>query len=89
MNRILIKNQQVIGRSMQGETIILDPMTGRYFGLNMVGCSFWDNIDGINTIDQITDILLEEYAVEKAQLQADLLSLTRDLADHNLITFKV
>lgn len=88
MNRIPIKNQQVISRSLEGETIILNPMTGTYFGLNMVSFSFWEYIDGTRTLDQIKDILLEEYDVEKEELHDDILALTQDLADQDLITFR-
>ena len=34
--RVLIKNQDVIWREVDGETVLLNPVTGRYFGLNKV-----------------------------------------------------
>ena len=89
MNRIPCKNPQVVWKNLQGETVLLNPMTGKYFGLTKVGCSFWEKADGLRTLAQITDLLMEEYEVERERLSADIDALVNTLASQELITFAV
>jgi hypothetical protein len=87
MNRIPCKNPQVVWKNLQGETVLLNPMTGKYFGLTKVGGSFWEKIDGSRTAGQIADLLMEEYDVERERLSADLSALVQKLERQELITF--
>ncbi|MGI6467583.1 MAG: PqqD family protein [Syntrophomonadaceae bacterium] len=83
--RVLIKNQDVIWREVDGETVLLNPVTGRYFGLNKVACSFWNKVDGKTTIDEIIDQMLEEYEVEREVLARDIEELVNTLTRFELL----
>jgi len=82
---VLIKNQDVIWREVDGETVLLNPITGRYFGLNKVACSFWNKVDGKATVDEIIDQMLEEYEVEREVLARDIGELVTTLTRFELL----
>lgn len=68
-----------------GELAILNSKTGVYFGLDPVGARVWSLILEFKSVGEIRTILLEEYEVTAAQLDADLQTLFSDLAEKELI----
>lgn len=82
---VVTKNQDVIWREVDGETVLLNPITGRYFGLNRVACTFWNKVDGKTTIDEIIDQMLDEYEVERQVLSQDIMELVDVLTEYELL----
>ncbi len=68
-----------------GEVAILDLKAGVYYGLDAVGARIWSLIQEPRTVNEIRNILLEEYEVEPEQCERDLLALLRRLADEGLV----
>ena len=75
----------VMARQVGDETVILDLATGTYFGLNPVGARLWQMIGEGMTLGRACDVLLEEFEVERAQLDADVKSLVADLLAKGLV----
>ncbi len=82
---VVSKNQDVIWREVDGETVLLNPETGRYFGLNRVACSFWNKVDGKTSLEEIIDQLLLEYEVEREVLSQDIRELVAALTEYQLL----
>jgi hypothetical protein len=82
------KNSDIIWRSIKGEAVLLNPVDGSYFGLNTVGSSFWEKVDGEKTVEKIIDSLLQEYKVERDVLVCDLNEFVHNLEDIGLISFE-
>jgi hypothetical protein len=59
-----------------------------YYGLDAVGARIWSLIQEPRTVNEIRDILLEEYEVEPERCERDLLALLQKLADEGLIEVK-
>ena len=68
-----------------GEVAILDLKAGVYYGLDAVGARIWSLIQEPRTVNEIRDILLEEYEVEPERCERDLLALLQRLADEGII----
>jgi hypothetical protein len=85
MNRVPVKNEEIVWRNLDGEAVLLNPHTGKYFGMNAVGCSFWEKIDGHSTVAEIIDQLLEEYEVTRSVLEKDLHELIDAMLKKNII----
>ena len=88
MNRIPIRNEQYVWRNLDGEGVLLNPETGKYFGVNTVGCSFWEQVDGEKSMAEIATLLLEEYEVDRQTLESDLTSLVETMVEKGLISFR-
>ena len=86
MSRVPVKNEEIVWRNLEGEAVLLNPHTGKYFGMNSVGCSFWEKIDGQNTVDEIIDHLLEKYEVTRSVLEKDLYELIDAMLKNNIIS---
>lgn len=67
------------------EVAILDLKAGTYYGLDAVGARVWELVQGPKSVGEIRDVLLEEYEVEPARCERDLLALLQRLAQEGLI----
>jgi hypothetical protein len=59
--------------------------TGTYFGLNEVGCRVWSMVQKPCTYDEIVSEVLEEYEVDRAQLESDLCALIESMLRAGLV----
>lgn len=77
--------QDVLFRDIDGEAVILNLATGKYFGLDQVGTRMWALLAQHQSIAEAYRVLRDEYDVTPEQLQHDLLNLVDNLASHQLI----
>jgi hypothetical protein len=82
---ILSKAPTSAWRLIAGEAVILSLDTKVLRGLNDVGSRVWDLIDGQRTVDDIVDVIIEEFDVPRAQAAADVDVFTRELLDKGLV----
>lgn len=86
MEKIPKKNPDIIWKNVKGEIVLLNPVSGKYYGLNKVGCAFWEKVDGKRSLSEITSSLLEDFNVEKERLVKDIEDLMKTLTGNNLLT---
>lgn len=72
-------------QEIAGEAVILDLNTSNYFGLEEVGCRFWQLIETYGDFSKAVDTLFEEYEVERDELHQDLLELKESLLAAGLL----
>ncbi len=76
----------VLIRSLEGESVVLNLKTEKYFGLDEVGTRMWTLLTDAGNIQSAYDSLSAEYDVEPAQLRADIERLIGELVEHGLLT---
>lgn len=76
---------QVMARTVGDETVILDLASGTYFGLDPVGARIWQLMAEGRALVEICATMLNEYEVEHAQLEMDILRLTGELLERGLV----
>ncbi|MCM3874365.1 MAG: PqqD family protein [Pyrinomonadaceae bacterium] len=84
-NSIIAANKELLCCDLSEGAVILDLKSGVYYGLDAVGTYIWGLIQEPKTIDEITNAVLDEYAVEPERCLADLKVLFKDMAERNLI----
>ena len=82
---VVVAGKDQVSSDLAGEVAILDVEAGVYYGLDRVGARIWNLIQEPRTVNEIRDILLEEYDVEPARCERDLLTLLQRLVDEGLI----
>ncbi len=80
---VSVKNQ--ISSDLGGEAVILNMNTGIYHGLNEVGAFVWNLIEQPQLVQDIQQMLLQEYEIEASVCTKDLFALLKDLQDAELI----
>lgn len=61
----------------RGTVLLIDK--GTMHQLNLVGGMIWERCDGTRNLVQITDELAAEFAVEREELEADVVEFVTDL----------
>lgn len=73
---------------LDGEAVMLNLESGKYYGLDQVGTRMWNLIVEHDALAPVLQALLEEYDVTEERLQGDLLKLVNDLTAHGLVTIE-
>jgi len=76
---------QVLDRVVDGEALLIHLPSGEYFSLDRVGTLIWENIDGSRTIEDLAELVLDEYDVDREKVVADVLRLVEQLAGEGLL----
>lgn len=80
---VAARNQ--VSSDLGGEVAILNLQAGVYFGLDEVGSRVWELVQKPRRVDQIRAALSEEYDVDPARCERDVISLLEQLADEGLV----
>ena len=78
-------SDNVLISDLQGESVILNVNSQRYYGLDKVGTRFLSVLSESDSIEQAFQALLAEYDVAADQLRADLSELLNDLRNQGLV----
>jgi len=86
LDRIILRpSPDVQGTSMEGETVLLDLSTGRYYTLNRLGSVIWEHCTGHNTISDIHAVLCDRFEVASERALDDLVTLVNHLVQEGLL----
>ena len=78
--------KHVLVRHLEGESVLLNLDTERYFGLDVTGTRMWALITTMPNIDAAYEKLLEEFEVEPDILRGHLSELLGLLVDNGLLS---
>ena len=81
----LILPEDVLISDIEGESVLLNVNSERYFGLDEVGTRMLSVLTTSNSIQTAYEALLEEYEVEDEKLRHDLADLVDRLVDQGLL----
>lgn len=84
----VILSPEVLFRELDGEAVMLDLETERYYGLDEVGTRIWELFAEHGETEVVIAQMLAEYEVEEEQLRRDLAQLLSELAEAGLVQFE-
>jgi hypothetical protein len=84
VSRVRIAERAVF-EVLDGEAVILDLDSGRYFKLNPVGSRIWELIKEHGDISRVRDEVIAEFDVDDDRLAADLDVFVDRLRERGLI----
>jgi Coenzyme PQQ synthesis protein D (PqqD) len=83
-NRTVVP-RHVLVRHLEGESVLLNLQTERYFGLDTTGTRMWEQLASSPSIEEAYEKLLEEFEVEPGLLRANLSELLTNLVQNGLL----
>jgi Coenzyme PQQ synthesis protein D (PqqD) len=84
-NRVVVP-RNVLVRHLDGESVLLNLETERYFGLDAMGTRMFERVTCEPNIASAYELLLEEFEVEPEVLRSHLLELVSRLVENGLLT---
>ena len=82
---VLRTSPNVQGTTMDGETVLLDLSSGRYYTLNRLGSVIWEHCTGQNTMTDIHAAICERFEVAPERALDDLVMLANELIQEGLL----
>ena len=76
----------VLAAHLEGEAVLLDLQTKRYYRLNATAARIWKGLEQALGPPQIVDALVDEFAVDAATAQAAMDRALEDLRLRGLVT---
>ena len=83
-----IRNSKTISGRLHDEMVAMDPDKGKYFSLNPVATSIWEKLDKELTIEELCNMLIEEYDVDPDQCYSEVNEYLNEMIKLGLIIRK-
>jgi hypothetical protein len=74
-----VPHPQVAGRVIDGEAVIILSESNLVNVYNPVGSRVWELCDGTRTVDDVIDLIVSEYEVNRERAQADVVAFIEQL----------
>ena len=88
LNQKITFADTVFAQEVDGEMVLLDMNSENYFGLDEVGTAIWQAMQEKETLQEVLDVLLEQYEVESDVLEKDLADFVNKLVESELVEVK-
>jgi hypothetical protein len=76
--------EEVLSRELDGEMVLLDLRSGRYFGLNATAARVWEMLKAQMPEDTMVQALVDEFDVTDDRARADIEAFVTVLVDRGL-----
>ena len=88
LSAIVIPSPDVLVQELDGEAVLLDLDSERYFGLDDVGTRVWRHLLEHRRLERVCEEMQKEYEVDASRLRADVLQLVGELIDAGIVTLE-
>jgi len=88
MSAVPRPNPDVQGTTLDGETVLLNLGTGRYYTLNRVGTAIWEACTGTQTLQMIHTTLCGRFDAPPERIADDLFALVTHLSHEGLLVIE-
>jgi hypothetical protein len=85
MVRYQVNRPRIVDETVEGEALVMDMVTGSYFGCTGPSALAWIAVKGGATAEELADLLAERFAVEPAAVSGDIERFLAALAAHELV----
>jgi len=85
LNKKVTFADTVFAQEVDGEMVLLDMNSENYFGLDAVGTDIWQAMQEKATLQEVLEVLLDQYEVEEEVLKKDLVSFVEKLEESGLV----
>ncbi|UCE89722.1 MAG: PqqD family protein [Pseudomonadota bacterium] len=75
----------ITSQTVDDEALLLDVETNQIHQLNPTACFIWSQCDGSTSVEQIADIVVERFEVERSAAINDIERILQQLDDLKLI----
>lgn len=94
LDDVFAQSEDVVSRIIEDELIIVPLVSGigesdeDLYSLNQTGRALWSRLDGVRTLQQIADEMLEEFDTTVDTIEKDLIGLIDELVNRKLVSVR-
>jgi hypothetical protein len=82
---VVVRDNEPIAASVDGETVILSAKAEAYFGLGEIGSDIWQRLATPRLVSDLCAELIEAYDVDRQNCERDTLAFLTKLLEDQLI----
>ena len=82
---LIVSADDLAVADLDGEAVILDPNSGRYYGLNDVGRRILELAQKPRSVGELLEALQQEYEVDAELLEKDVVAFLQEMESNELI----
>lgn len=82
---ILKRKSGLMTADMNGDAVMMDISTGKYYNLGQTGGRIWELLEQPKRVDRLIQALTEEYDVTYERCREDILPFLQQLVDRGLL----
>lgn len=82
---VISAGKEVVSCDLEGESVLLDLRSSKYFRLNPVGREIWTALGASQTLEALVAIVTEKFDVEPSRCEEDIKRLLLDFHKSGLI----
>lgn len=84
-NTVLTRKPDIYTALMNGETVMMDADSGKYYNLGEVGGRIWELLDTPKTLEELVEDLTGEYDVSPEQCAKDIVPFIEKMLGAGLL----
>jgi hypothetical protein len=88
LNSYPVSHPQVAAQIVDDEAVIVLSDAGEINVLDPVGTRVWELIDGLRTVQQIVDVIVDEFEVTLEQAQSDVVEFMETLVQDKMVVLQ-
>lgn len=85
LHSTICRNDDVVFSEVEGETVIMNVETGKYFNFTSVTSYIWDLMEHPVKVSEICSALLDKYNVSNEQCEKETLTVLNELLKEEII----
>lgn len=85
LESVVVAVPDQVSSDVGGEAVVLGLDRGVYYGLNAVAARIWQLIQEPRRLSDVAAVILEEYEIDRARCERDLLALVHQLIAEGLV----
>jgi len=85
LKTIIKRNPELVSTDVDGEKVMMSIENGEYFGLDSVGSRVWELIENPIRVEELVNLLIDEFDVSKEQCEDDTLEFLNELMAKKLL----
>lgn len=87
LNSIITRSQELLTSEVDGEVVMMNIESGKYYGINIVGAEIWKLIENPVSVSDICSELVRTFEIDKPTCESEVLTFLGSLESENLLNF--
>lgn len=85
LESVVRRSSEVMASQVDNELVMMDIERGMYYALSAVGADIWERLAEPTKVADLCAQLQQEYAVDRATCEVDVLAVLNDMAENGLL----
>lgn len=81
----VVRARDVLASPVDDELVMMNIEQGAYLSLDRVGADIWERLVEPQTVADLCAQLMQQYDVDQATCEADVLAVLNDMAENGLL----